>query len=287
MRPTFDLPSLQRAKHWIEKYPEQLHAEKLELIDNIVSSAIIVEVELRSEAGFHRLRALRPNEKVTGFEGAIWPSTNSTRNRAESDDYPAFYISNTPATAVAEALPEGGKALQSVFYLRENRWPSLVPIGELYRAVSANTSDLGNTVAAKLIHLIESLDEEEQLVALLLDNFLRKIIDEDKKPYEYSKRAATMIHRKCRQADGLAYSSTKQRFGVNYALRRDRFWNYWGLLEAQIGHIHWHGQGIHDMGAGPSLLDIGDDGTFVWSPDDRVSADYRRSGQLWIPAQYR
>jgi hypothetical protein len=255
----------------IGDFQHKTPAEKRVFIQLLVASHPILNLEWGPGHHFCRARRLSDDEVPPAHvEGIVRRSEPEPRQgRANPSGFPVVYLADRRETAFREVRAEVHRTVMAEFTILENRSIRVAPIGEMSQIQRSGRGWLLGHESTIISGMLNACSPDEAKSLLITDTFLFDCLTNSEDDYDVSSMVAMCIFEKMSVVTAIAYPSRRQRGAINFAVRRDGFWDNWGIVSVQYGLATHLACGYYRFSDRCSVTSIMRSGVLNWDSELR------------------
>lgn len=272
----------------IKSFSVMPHAEQAAFVKELISIHPIMSVNW-SGGVFNRVRALHSPTCLNSVSQVVWPENRpAAPGRISMDGHPVIYLASSRETALSETRVIDGPVALARFDVIPGQSMRVLPIGELMLILRRGFGTLIRNEAAKSLgDMVNRLPLDQERSLAITNAFLYELVTSQCEDYRLSSFVSQEIFNKIPNIDAIMYPSRLQLAGINLAVRRDRFWNLFGLesfTQARAEHL---AAGYYRLSDITQVNGVHANGDLAWAVEHAKEESRLSLSPLWQPAEFR
>ncbi|UZE12971.1 RES family NAD+ phosphorylase [Pseudomonas sp. B21-053] len=245
------------------------------IITELIDVHPILCVDFSKGSVFRRARKIGERDYPASVQDLLWRLDGvASVGRANPEGYPVLYVADRPETAFAETHIDGSFVLLSELQILENAKCRIAPIGEMSRVQRTGRGFLTGDASSTINDMLNACSLDEAKSLLIADAFLFDCLVNDEAPYSVSSFVAKSIFEKSGDVSAVAYPSVRKNGAVNFAVKTDDFWKFWGVVGARRMYVRHLACGYYETSSTEHVIGVAEHGRLIWEEgvvDDNVS----------------
>lgn len=272
----------------VKGFSAMRHAEQAAFVKELICIHPIMSVNW-SGGVFSRVRALHSPACLNSVSEVVWPENRpAAPGRISVDGHPVIYLASARDTALSETRIIDGRVALATFDVISGQSMRVFPIGELMLILRRGFGTLMKNEAAKSLgDMVNRLPLDQGRSLAITDAFLYELLTLQREDYRLSSLVAQEIFNKISHIDAIIYPSRLQLAGINLAVRRDRFWNLFGLESFRQARAEHLAAGYYRLSEITQVNGIHANGDLAWAVEQAKEESRLSLSPLWQPAEFR
>ncbi|PSL94848.1 RES family NAD+ phosphorylase [Pseudomonas sp. R9.37] len=272
----------------IKSFSVMPHAEQAAFVKELISIHPIMSVNWPGGV-FNRVRALRSATYLNSVSEVVWPENRpAAPGRISVDGHPVIYLASARETALSETRIIDGHVALARFDVIPGESMRVLPIGELMLILRRGFGTLIKDEAAKRLgDMVNRLPLDQGRSLVITNAFLYELVTSQGEDYRLSSLVSQEIFNKIPAIDAIMYPSRLQLAGINLAVRRDRFWNFFGLESITQARAEHLAAGYYRLSDISQVNGIHANGDLTWAVEHAKEESRLSLSPLWRPVEFR
>jgi len=271
----------------IADFPTMAPPDKQGFIKKLVTRHPILSVKWSGKWHYRRARLLEATEVPQCVNELVWrKGVPATLNRANPEGFQVVYLADRADTAFSEIrakdFPDKSVVLTEFSFL-PGRGNQIIPIGELNQIHRTGRGSLTGETSSTIVGMLNACNRDEATSMLITDSFLLDCLTNREDDYEISSCVVMSMFDKFPSVPTVAYPSVRLPYGINFAVRAEKFWDDWAIYSVRRARVVHLAQGYYQITATRHVNGITRGGSLRW--DAVLSEDYLVAPlhPLWNP----
>lgn len=272
----------------IKSFSDMPHTEQAAFVKELISIHPIMSVNW-SGGVFNRARALHSPTNLNSVSELVWPENRpATPGRISVDGHPVIYLASARETALSETRIIDGHVALARFDVIPGASMRVLPIGELMLILRRGFGTLIKDEAAKSVSdMVNRLPLDQGRSLAITNAFLYELLISEGEDYRLSSLVSQEIFNKIPDIDAIMYPSRLQLAGINLAVRRDRFWKFFGLESITQARAEHLAAGYYRLSDIVQVNGVHANGDLTWAVEHAKDESRLALSPLWQPAEFR
>lgn len=268
---------------YVKSFFELPFDQQAAFITHLVNMHPILSIDWSGQ-DLARVRKLAPSQIISSVADVVWPENRSpSPGRIHVEGHPVVYLATSKDTALRETHVEDDTVALAYFSPMPDASIRLCPIGEITLILRQGKGQVvKQEFAQEFLGFLNHCPKEQLRAVAIADAFLCELLTHSSNDYRLTSLVPQAIFHKNDSIDAFLYPSQMQMAGTNIAIRRDRFWNTWGLTSVSRAKTTHLGAGFYKLSEVSQVNGIYTDGALQWA-DEIANDESRLALTPWQP----